>query len=134
MAKSASSRLNGTPAHRCRRVMVFGGKGGAGKTTVAANLMVAGAMAGLKVVGVDFDSQKSLWDWHKDRERHPRSSQLAQVDVGHAKLDDWQDAVEQTTDYDLAMYDLPPGMDEAVIGSALSFAERMDLVLLPSNM
>ena len=38
-------------------------KGGAGKTTLAASLAVAAAMAGEKVIALDLDPQGSLARW-----------------------------------------------------------------------
>lgn len=42
-------------------------KGGAGKTTLAAALAVAGAQAGETVIALDLDPQASLTAWGKDR-------------------------------------------------------------------
>jgi chromosome partitioning protein len=121
-------------ASRCRRILVFGAKGGAGKTTIASNLLIAGAMSGLRCVAVDFDNQQSLWDWYEDRGKHAKTNNLVSVDVGRATLDDWSDVVAQTLPYELAVFDLPPGMSERVVGAVMAFAEHVDLVVMPSNM
>ncbi|MFL5279799.1 MAG: AAA family ATPase [Rhodopila sp.] len=44
-------------------------KGGVGKTTITRCLLVAGAQAGLSVVGLDFDPQQSLGKWATRREK-----------------------------------------------------------------
>ena len=38
-------------------------KGGTGKSSLARNLLVCGAQAGLNVLGIDFDRQSTLHKW-----------------------------------------------------------------------
>lgn len=116
----------------CRTVMLFAPKGGVGKTTLAAHLLVAGAQAGLSVLGVDFDPQRTLKTWAEVRETDARSAESASFDVGVATLDDWQAVSDSLEGYDLAVFDLPPGLQgfEARINA---FCARVDLILIPTG-
>lgn len=51
-----------------RTTLIWTAKGGAGKTTVARELAVAGSLAGRRVAVVDLDSQGSLTGWYGRRE------------------------------------------------------------------
>ena len=46
-----------------RRILIINGKGGCGKTTIATNLAVAYAQAGIGTAVLDYDSQASSTDW-----------------------------------------------------------------------
>ncbi len=117
----------------CRRVMLFASKGGMGKSTIASNLLVAAAQDGFKAVGVDFDGQKSLTSWFEARGQHPSVSEMASVDVGPAPLDEWEMVFDQTDrDYDLAVFDMPPGIDANLAALLASLAPRMDLIIIPT--
>src|SRR5690349_20440753 len=50
-----------------KRVLVSSPKGGSGKTELSKGLAVAAAMSGLNVAVVDFDPQKSLFEWWQRR-------------------------------------------------------------------
>jgi len=113
--------------------MLFASKGGMGKTTIASNLLVSAAQDGFKVIGVDFDGQKSLTSWFEARAQHPSTVDMAQVDVGSAQLDDWEAVLDQTErDYDLAVFDMPPGIDPNMQAVLASLAPRMDLIIIPT--
>jgi cellulose biosynthesis protein BcsQ len=49
-------------------ILIFSGKGGAGKTTVARELAVAGGLAGRNVALVDLDPQAGMTGWFGRRE------------------------------------------------------------------
>jgi len=59
------SRLARRPS--LRTLGVFSSKGGTGKTTVALHLAVAANAAGLKVIVVDMDPQRSALAWQMER-------------------------------------------------------------------
>jgi chromosome partitioning protein len=118
--------------HFCRTVMLFAPKGGVGKTTLAAHLLVSAAQAGLAVLGVDFDPQQTLKAWADLREANPRRSERTSFDVGAATLDDWQSVLEALDGYDLAVFDMPPGFQgfEARINALCA---KVDLILIPTG-
>ena len=58
-----------------RILAVLGPKGGIGKTTIAANLLVAARMKGLDAAGLDLDGQGTFARWAVKRAadgRHPK--------------------------------------------------------------
>ena len=65
-------------------------KGGVGKTTLATNLAVAAALAGLKVLIVDADRQKTAIDWFYKRDNQDNpivESAESQVDIERCLAD-----------------------------------------------
>ena len=102
-------------------------KGGAGKTTLAAQLGVAFAMTGKRVALMDIDPQASLADWHRVRSEtgangsHP----LEMADVAG-----WRASTEVARlkrNYDLIIIDSPPHAEtEAKVA-----VRAADLVLVP---
>ena len=81
-------------------------KGGAGKTTLAAQIVVAAAEAGLRSLAIDIDPQGSLSAWGALR---ARAAPTIQVDVeavaGHRVR---ELASRRASDYDLVVIDAPP--------------------------
>jgi chromosome partitioning protein len=120
------------PRAKQKSVMIFGPKGGLGKTTIAAHLLVAAAKAGYSTLGVDFDPQRTLARWLSDRTNNPTSKDLAQFDLATAKIKDWQDVWQHVHEYDVVVLDMPPAIDgeEAAI---FDLTEAADLVLIPSG-
>jgi hypothetical protein len=82
--------------------LCFSGKGGCGKTHLSRHIAVAAALAGHRVVTVDFDPQKGLSHWWDRRpERLPR---IVNMEAG------WPDAaelMEMDGPYDLMVIDTP---------------------------
>lgn len=117
---------------RCRRVMIFAPKGGMGKTTLTANLLVAAAQTGQTVVGVDFDGQKSLMEWFDLREKHDAYSEMVSFSVGDAPLEEWEEVLQQTGDVEYCFFDMPPGVTKTTIEIMAALAPRMDLILIPT--
>ena len=81
-------------------------KGGAGKTTLAAQIVVAAAEAGLRSLAIDIDPQGSLSAWGDLR---ARTAPAIPVDVeaaaGHRVR---EIASRRAGDYDLVVIDAPP--------------------------
>jgi chromosome partitioning protein len=101
---------------------VLGPKGGIGKTTIAANLLVAARMEKLDASGLDLDGQETFARWAVKRAvdgRHP------QVTVTTGALGAWREALPVSR---LAVLDTPPGMAGAEIHD---LAGAADLVLIP---
>jgi len=63
-------------------------KGGAGKTTTATNIAIALVKQGRDVVMVDADSQRSLANWHSDREESKQEPPIVLIEK--------QDNISQT--------------------------------------
>jgi len=81
-------------------------KGGAGKTTIAAQLAVAWAAQGLKVAMLDVDPQSSLSAWYGQRKEAGVEGSLVVSDVQGWKLATEIDRLKN--DYDLLVIDTPP--------------------------
>jgi chromosome partitioning protein len=113
-------------------VVLSSPKGGTGKTTFAENLLVLAAQDGLNVLGVDFDPQQTLTKWYDRREkkRATRPS-LVSFDVAPASIKSWQSVLSdiQSRNYDLAVVDLLPSVDE-FIPQVHGLCEAADLVLV----
>jgi chromosome partitioning protein len=102
-------------------------KGGAGKTTLAAQLAVAFAAAGRKVALADIDPQASLATWHRTRQaahgdgRHPLTL---------SAVAGWKAATEVSRlarSHDLVILDSPPHAET----EAKTAVRLADLVLIP---
>ena len=102
-------------------------KGGAGKTTLAAQLGVAFSMAGKKVALVDIDPQASLADWHRVRKETPEN---ASRPVDMLQVAGYRAANELTRlkrDNDIVIIDSPPHAET----EAKIVVRAADLVLIP---
>jgi chromosome partitioning protein len=110
-------------------------KGGVGKTTITRCLLVAGAQAGLAVVGIDFDPQQSLGKWAARRERTRQalpSETFVSVPVRAFDLSDWRESVAELSGYDLIVIDTPPGV-EANLPAIRGLCEAATIVLVPTG-
>jgi chromosome partitioning protein len=99
-------------------ILVFSGKGGVGKTTVARELAVAGTMAGRSVAIADMDPQAGMTGWYSRRAAEtPVMVQIPLYDLAPLAV----------AGIDELVIDLPPGMPPYV-GRLISQA---DVVLVP---
>ncbi len=102
-------------------------KGGSGKTTVAAHLAVAFALAGKSVGILDVDPQGSLGEWFERRE-----ATLGEDDVGlvFRTASGWgarREAKQLARDHDIVVVDTPPKSDLEIRPAI----EMADLVAVP---
>lgn len=110
-------------------------KGGVGKTTITRCLLVAGAQAGLRVVGIDFDPQQSLGKWAMRREKTRQalpSETFVNVPVCSFDLSEWRERVAEFSDHDLIVIDTPPGV-EANLPAIRGLCEVATIVLVPTG-
>ena len=102
-------------------------KGGAGKTTLAAQLGVAFRIAGKRVALMDIDPQASLADWHRVRSEAGANGThaLDLVDVAGWRASTEVERLKRS--YDLIIIDSPPHAEtEAKVA-----VRAADLVLVP---
>jgi chromosome partitioning protein len=100
-------------------ILVFSGKGGAGKTTVARELAVAAGLIGRKVAIADLDPQAGLTGWYGRRS----ADAPAMVDISRGFDPD----LFTISGIDELIIDLPPGVP-TYVGSLI---QKSDVVLVP---
>ena len=100
-------------------------KGGAGKTTVAAQLAVAFAAAGKRVAIVDIDPQASLADWYRLRNGAGARYSLDLSEVAGYRISTELTRVKSS--HDIVIVDSPPHAET----EAKLAVRGADLVLVP---
>jgi chromosome partitioning protein len=100
-------------------------KGGAGKTTLAAQLAVAFAAEGKRVAIVDIDPQASLADWHRLRDGAQVRYPLDMSEVAGYRVSTELSRVKDS--YDIVVVDSPPHAET----EAKLAIRAADLVLVP---
>jgi chromosome partitioning protein len=115
----------GRAGAKARVLTVAQQKGGAGKTTLVAQLAVAFATRGLRVALVDIDPQASLTRWSEARAEHGAADMIQLASVTGWRT---QATVEKlVAAHDIVLIDSPPHADtEAKIA-----IRAADLVLVP---
>ena len=103
-------------------------KGGAGKSLVAANLLVSGKLDGWKVAGFDLDRQGTLDGWADDR---PTDDVPVDALTGD-KLNQLPALLErlEAKGFDLAVLDCP-GADSPVTNAAIRAADLCIMPIVP---
>lgn len=115
-------------------IVIGGEKGGTGKTMIATNLAVCYAIAGVDVLLVDADPQRSASKWAQARAKRrtakPSSSQVHCVELrGDDIADQLLDLDER---YDRVIVDVA-GSDSAELRAALAVADRLYSPMVPSD-
>lgn len=107
-------------------------KGGAGKTTIVAQVATALAAEGLNVALVDIDPQASLTSWFAQRKQSlGNDNSLLLTSVGGWRLKNELDRLKQ--DFDFILVDAPPhAQTEANI--AIRYADLLVVPVQPSPM
>nr|XP_061799107.1 protein ParA-like [Nerophis lumbriciformis] len=114
-------------ADGCHIISIANSKGGVGKSTLATNLAVEGAAAGLEVLLVDTDPQASstLFSATRDPQRPPFASVQMTKPVLHRELP------KLSEPYDLVIVDTM-GREGATFRSALAAADSILVPITPS--
>lgn len=102
-------------------------KGGSGKTTVAAHLAVAFALAGKSVGVLDVDPQGSLGEWFERRERALGEDEAGLVFRTASGWGARREAKQLARDFDVVVVDTPPKSDLEMRPAI----EMADLVAVP---
>jgi chromosome partitioning protein len=102
-------------------------KGGSGKTTVAAHLAVAFALAGKSVGVLDVDPQGSLGEWFERRERALGEDEVGLVFRTASGWGARREAKQLARDFDIVVVDTPPKSDLEMRPAI----EMADLVAVP---
>lgn len=112
-----------------KRLLNFSGKGGCGKTHLSRHLAVAAALAGLRVVTVDFDPQRGLSKWITRR-----SDDLVRIDNLEQEWADAKEVIEFDGDYEIMIIDTPAFHGYANETEHLAnLIHGADLILIPSR-
>ncbi len=115
----------------CKIIVLSGGKGGVGRSTLSRNFLVAGGLAGISAVGFDLDRQATFQKWHlrrvKTREEAPA---CPATDVRLAHVSDWRSIVSTAAEFDMAIIDTAPGIEENM-ASMLSLCQAATFVVVP---
>jgi chromosome partitioning protein len=102
-----------------RTILIFSGKGGCSKTTVARELAVAGGLAGRTVALADLDPQAGLTGWFARRTAETPAMVKLPADYNLATI--------AATGIDELIIDLPPGVPTYVA----KLISQADAVLVP---
>jgi chromosome partitioning protein len=117
---------------RCRILLISSPKGGSGKSVLSRHLLVSAAQSGTKAIGLDFDRQQTLTKWAARRARTREAfPDFAATHVEPASLSDWRGALRQTEDYQLAILDTPPSVEDH-LPAIEGLGEAADLILIPA--
>lgn len=114
-----------------RIILLSSPKGGTGKSSLARNILVSAAKSDMRVLGIDFDPQGTLYKWFLRRERVRQSfPDCLQVEVKIAAIGDWRNALKTTGEFDLIVLDTPPSI-EIHYNAAMSLCSAADFVVVP---
>ena len=108
--------------HLMKTIALLARKGGAGKTTVAIHAGVLAQEAGMRVLFLDLDPQRSLSAWWNNRAAETPG--LIETDARQLKS---RLELAQANSYDLAVIDTPP----AITFETSTVAVLADLALIP---
>ena len=119
--------------HRCKLLILGGSKGGCGRSTLSRNLIVAARQAGLKVLGVDQDAQRTFKKW-ADRRSAARDKfpQLVDVEVTASSVNEWSSINGSLAPWDLVIVDTAPGVEHG-LADIIAMCRQADYVLLPTS-
>ncbi|WP_082012927.1 ParA family protein [Belnapia sp. F-4-1] len=116
-----------------RVLLIASPKGGVGKSSMCRNILVAAAIAGARVQGVDLDAQQTLVKWHQRRELVRKTyPETPEVPVVGLALSDWRAALREAPRFDLTVIDTPPSI-EVQYGAAVALCQAAHHVLVPTG-
>jgi chromosome partitioning protein len=127
------ARLPQVPPISTKWLVLASGKGGSGKTTVARNLAVQAAGAGLSVLLIDMDRQQTLTQWFRRRPAEAKSLTLLTLPLRDYEKNALEiDRGVSSEEVRLVIIDTPPGVEEHAVPIRL-LLRKADLVLVPSG-
>ncbi len=110
-------------------ITVGNSKGGVGKSTIACNLAVEAAKAGMKVLVIDADVQQSSIDFRASRADRDSLPQFHAVSITKATI---HKDVQSFAEFDLVIIDAG-GRDTGVFRSAILASDILLVPVLPSQ-
>jgi chromosome partitioning protein len=117
----------------CRILVLGGSKGGCGRSTLSRNLIVAARQAGINVIGVDQDAQRTFKKWADRREAaREKFPQLVGAEVIPSSIGEWSSIEVELQNYELVIVDTAPGVEHG-LADMISMCRRADYVLLPTS-
>jgi|tagenome__1003787_1003787.scaffolds.fasta_scaffold20968997_5 chromosome partitioning protein len=111
-----------------KQLLILGPKGGVGKTTLARNLAVAAARAGLSVGTMDLDGQGTLDQWCNYRPEH----QPPVISYTHSYMALDEKGIRKIPGLDLLVIDTPASVEFNLkaLGALIKYA---DYIVIPSG-
>jgi chromosome partitioning protein len=116
----------------CVKIVVCAPKGGVGKTTIIMGLLVCARNAGKRAIGINMDEQQTLTTWGAYREKARGRIECHDVPVLARDMDDYRRVMSEVEDYDLAIFDTPPGHSHFRSAIATLCAQA-DLIVIPTG-
>jgi chromosome partitioning protein len=94
-----------------KKIAFWNNKGGVAKTTISANIAYALAEMGNKILTVDCDSQRNLYEFFSDDSGTDgiKSTRYPNIDTAV-----WSDKIAEVGVYDFAIFDFPPVLNGSV--------------------
>jgi chromosome partitioning protein len=119
------------PDKGCRIVVLSGGKGGVGRSTLSRNFLVASALAGYRTIGFDLDRQGTLEKWHLRRVKTCKSLQdCVSTEVKALQASGWRQITLGAVGYQVAIVDTPPGIEENT-AAMIALCQSASFVVVP---
>ncbi|MFC3124308.1 division plane positioning ATPase MipZ, partial [Pseudoroseomonas globiformis] len=114
-------------------LILSGSKGGCGRSSCARNLLVAAALDGIDVVGIDLDPQGTLSRWGERRQKAKiKLPQIVVPEITHTEVSNLVAIEAAASGHQLAIIDTAPSVEEHM-RAMVSLCARAALVLIPTS-